>query len=299
MLKEFDQKALQLFEEKGNGNAVKVRRISELTKKFSTKNFEDLRILDLGCGEGVYSLEAAMNGASVVAIDGRNNRLKYGEEVAKNHGLDKVDFQVDDVRNVTIDKYGKFDIIYNLGLLYHLDSEDCFSLLKRLYDMCDNALIIDTTIGLSSPLEVKHEGESYYGVRYVEHDEKDDNELVMNQRVMHSIGNNESFLPTKNSLIRFLNKLGFECIMECYSPIEPFKNDGRVTLIALKGEKSTIKSYPWINGLSEDEIIKRSDMGTKVPFVLPAGASMKQKTMAKVVKWLDKRGFELKRKLSD
>ncbi len=293
----FNRKALDLFADKGDGNAVKVRRIISLTKRLASKNMEDLRILDLGCGEGVYSLEAGMYGSEVLGIDGRDDRLKFGKEVAEEHNLNNVKFNVDDVRNVHVDKYGKFDVIYNLGLLYHLDTEDVFSLLKRLHDMCNNMLIIDTTIGLSSPIAFEKDGETYYGVKYSEHEDGDDEELVMNKRIMASIGNNESFLITKESLIKYLNKIGFECIMECYSPLEPYKNESRVTIVAYKGKKEEVKAYPWINGMTEKEIVEKADRGTIVPFALSHNASFKEKLKMRLDKWLDKRGYKLVKKL--
>ena len=69
-----NERALQLFAQKGsqggaaivqqgNANAVKIRRVMQLTRDLATKPLDHLRILDLACGEGVYSIEAALRGA--------------------------------------------------------------------------------------------------------------------------------------------------------------------------------------------------------------------------------------------
>ena len=82
-----DADALALFARKGleggpvvpqsgEANAVKVRRIMQLTRDLARRPFEDLRILDLGCGEGVYAIEAALRGAQVVALDREIGRLE-------------------------------------------------------------------------------------------------------------------------------------------------------------------------------------------------------------------------------
>jgi len=67
MIGKLDDYAYKVFEEKGAQNAVKVRRILQLTKDLARSKIGDLRILDLGCAEGVYAIEAALRGADVVA----------------------------------------------------------------------------------------------------------------------------------------------------------------------------------------------------------------------------------------
>lgn len=299
-LKSFNAEALAVFEEKGSANSVKVRRVMQLTSDLSKKKFSDLRILDLGCGEGVYSLEAGMRGAKVLGIDGRDTRLVHGRKIAADHGLSNVELIVDDVRNVTADKYGKFDVIYFLGLLYHLDEPEVFTILKNIYNACNDLLIIDSSIALSTPLTVKHDGKEYYGVKYVEHQEGDSQELVVNKRVMHSIGNNKSFMFSKKSLVRFLTEIGFTSVLECYSPMEPNKLEGRITLVAIKGDKQKIASYPWLNGLGEDDVTRTlKEKRTIVPFALGPAQGIKQKMKRMLDSWLEKKGYVLKRKLRD
>lgn len=299
-MKSFNEDALKLFNDKGITNAEKVRRIMQLTNDLSSKKFSDLSVLDLGCGEGVYTLEAGMRGAKATGMDGRDNRLKYGREVAVNHGLSNVNFIVDDVRNVVKEKYGTFDIVYFLGLLYHLDEPELFTILKNIYSVCDDLLIIDTTIALSTPLEVTFNGKKYYGVKYIEHHEGDSEELMINKRVMHSIGNTKSFLPTKKSLVRYLNEIGFSSVLECYLPLEHNKPESRITLVAIKGKKEKIEAYPWINNSSEEQIAERiKGFSVTVPFEIGHKHSFKAKIKIMLNKFLDKRGFELKKKMKE
>lgn len=296
----FDKEALNVFKEKGDGNSVTVRRVIQLTKDMSKKEMKDLRILDLGCGEGVYALEAGSRGAKVTAIDGRDIRLKLGKEIAERHNFKNVQFIVDDVRNVTQEKYGNFDVVYLLGLLYHLDEPELFQILENLYTICQDVLIIDTNIALSTPLTVQYDGNKYHGVKYVEHEPGDDEDLINQKRVMHSIGNYNSFLPSKTSLIKFLNKIGFTTVMECYAPLEPNKIEGRITLVAIKSQKEKLVTYPWLNSLTEEEIYEKyNNVRTQVPFVLTHKLTFKQRVKLYLDKFLETRGFELKRKLND
>jgi hypothetical protein len=68
-VRSLDPEALALFARKGlnlaphmvqggEANAVKVRRVMQITNDLAGPSFSDLRILDLGCGEGVYAIEA-------------------------------------------------------------------------------------------------------------------------------------------------------------------------------------------------------------------------------------------------
>ena len=44
----------------------------------TTNPIEQVSVLDLACGEGVYAIEAALRGATVLAIDARTERMGIG-----------------------------------------------------------------------------------------------------------------------------------------------------------------------------------------------------------------------------
>ena len=98
-----DAEALELFARKGSeagtdapqvgqGNGVKVRRIMQITRDLARRPFPELRILDLGCGEGVYAIEAGLRGAEVLALDVRTQRMEQGASCAARHSLANVRF---------------------------------------------------------------------------------------------------------------------------------------------------------------------------------------------------------------
>lgn len=251
-----DNDAYKVFKLKGEQNAVKVRRILQLTKDLAQCKISELKILDLGCAEGVYAIEAALRGADVVAIDGREERMDLGRSVAKRKGLFNVKFSKQDVRNISIEQLGEFDIVYFLGLLYHLDASDIFVLMPKLFDMCKRFMIIDTRIALEGKDTVFDRGVQYNGIKVREYQEKDSFETV-ESRLGSSLINIFSFHFTKESLLRLLKKIGFTTVLECYVPFEPgeekIKGD-RITLVAVKGNSVRISSYPWLNDMSEEEI---------------------------------------------
>src|SRR5205823_428296 len=131
-----------------NGNGVKVRRVMQLTLDLSNKPAGQLRILDLGCGDGVYSIEAGGRGSQALAVDGRTVRMENGIKIAQRHNLSQISFVQEDVRKLTKATHGEFDVIWNLGILYHLDVPDLFTWLENLYAMCRDGgfMIVDTHI---------------------------------------------------------------------------------------------------------------------------------------------------------
>jgi SAM-dependent methyltransferase len=207
----------------------------------------------LGCGEGVYAIEAGLRGAETVALDARTQRLSQGTACAGRHGLGTVRFVQEDVRRVTRETFGSFDVVYFLGLLYHLDVPDVFSVLENIHSLCTGLLLIDTLISLTVENQVEWRSRAYQGKRHREHDDGDTEE-VRRSRVLRSIDNTFSFRFTKESLLRVLHDVGFTSVCECHVPFEPGKAVDRITLAALNGVPVLLSTYPWVNDKSEAEI---------------------------------------------
>lgn len=263
-IRKLDADALALFARKGleagpgapqvgEANAVKVRRVMQVTRDLAGRPFEDLRILDLGCGEGVYAIEAGLRGAEVLALDARTERMDLGTACADRHGLANVTFRQEDARRVGQDTHGRFDVVYCLGLLYHLAAPEILPFLERVRDLCGGLLVVDTMVSLEPVGEVGHKGRIYRGEPFREH-EDDDSAETRRSRVLRSIDSTFSFWLTRESLVRALHDVGFSSAFECHAPPEPFKAESRVTLAALTGEGVAVSTYPWLNGLSEEEI---------------------------------------------
>ncbi len=270
-VRELDADALRLFERKGieggtdnpqagRMNGVKVRRVMQLTRDLSTRPFVGLRILDLGCGEGVYAIEAGLRGAQVVALDARTERMRHGATCAERQGLGTVRFVQEDVRRVARDSFGLFDVVYLLGLLYHLDSPDVFAVLENVFNLCTRMLVVDTLVSLEAEDQVEWHGRMYRGRRFREHEDGDPDE-VRRGRLLRSVDNTFSFRFTRESLLRALHDTGFTSVFECHVPFEPGKPPDRITLAALRGLPVLLSTYPWVNRKSDTEI-EREGLGS-------------------------------------
>jgi SAM-dependent methyltransferase len=254
--RQLDADALALFARKGfeggpdvpqagEANGVKVRRVVQLTADLAPGPFDELRILDLGCGEGVYAIEAGLHGARVLAIDARTERMEAGAAVAERHGMTGVEFRQEDVRALGADSHGTFDVVYCLGVLYHLDVPETFAFLDRVAEVCTGLLVVDTLISPDPVDEATNRGVTYGGLRYREHEDGDP-EDVRRAQVLASIDNAWSWRFTRESLVRALRDAGFSSVLEAHAPPEPGKAQDRITLAALRGGRRTISTYPGI-----------------------------------------------------
>jgi len=79
------------------------------------------RILDAGCGEGVYSRYLANAGASVVGIDGSEKMIRYARDKAP-----QITFQAADLLETLDFPDATFDAVISAGVLMSLPKLDTF-----------------------------------------------------------------------------------------------------------------------------------------------------------------------------
>lgn len=241
------------------GDEVKLKRIIQITSDLTGVPFEKLRILDLACLEGLYGIEAARQGASVVALDVRKGNIEKTKLVCDYLNLNNIEMALDDVRNISKEKYGEFDVVYCFGILYHLDAPDVFEFVKKLCEVTKKVLILDTQICLNSGKKYNFEGNDYYGRHHTEHRKKASKE-EKERDVWLSIDNIKSFWLTRPSLLNLLKHAGFSSAYECYMPFESHKPINRVTLAVFKGDKKEIISAPLVNNITEEKLSQRGLM---------------------------------------
>lgn len=154
------------------------------------------RLLDLGCGHGKFSVAAAEMGWSVVGVDARTERMP---------GDGRVEWVQSDVREYSVEG---FDVISVIGILYHLDQPSQMDLLRRCAASGASVTILDTRVGLK---QKANEG-GYRGERYREPG-----------LTTSSWGNDVSFWPTEESLIRMARDAGFSLV----APVRPPRTEYR------------------------------------------------------------------------
>lgn len=224
----------------------RLRRLVQAAVDLLDKPLDQARILDLACLEGHYAIEFARHGAEAVAIEIREENLEKARFVARHLGLENLMMHQDDVRNLSEDKYGTFDLIICAGILYHLPAPDVFEFVQSIHDVCRRAAIFDTFISLSERKRVEHAGRSYWGLDYAEHDESASAEEKRRDN-WASIDNQTSFWLTQPSLSRLVSDVGFTSFYECLTPAcwvgeENFVD--RKTFVAMKGRPVKLLTSP-------------------------------------------------------
>ncbi len=180
--------------------------------------------LDLACLEGGYSIEAALLGAKVLGIEGRQKNLDKCNFALEKLGLKNLKFKLGDVRHVSVSELGKFDVILCMGILYHLD--DPVSFLETISSLCKKYIVIDTHISYED--EEKHQSvdpnlrenlseltnlivkEKSYNGRFYQEFPPNTSKDVKEVCLQSSLDNEKSFWATQKSLLDMLKAAGFD-----------------------------------------------------------------------------------------
>ena len=75
---------------------------------------KDLKVLDLGCGDGTTALPAAALGADVLGVDIAENLVEAGNKRAREHGLSNCTFQEGDATNLQQLEDKSFDLVVSI-----------------------------------------------------------------------------------------------------------------------------------------------------------------------------------------
>ncbi len=103
------------------------------------------RVLDIACNSGFWSIQCALLGAEVVGFDGRAELVEQANLVKSIVGIDNVQFRVLDFWSMTPQALGgTFDIVLNLGILYHLT--DPLKALELTQRMARECILLDTGV---------------------------------------------------------------------------------------------------------------------------------------------------------
>jgi SAM-dependent methyltransferase len=227
------------------GNEIRAAFVLQVAQDIMGGPLEGRRILDLGAAEGLFAVEMALQGAEVVAVEGRQAHVEKARFAKDALDLANLEVVCDDVRNLSRERYGEFDLVLCLGILYHLDAPDVLKLVDEVAGVCRRALIIDTHYSLHPKVEIEYAGRSYWGRRYVEHDPSS-SPAEREMELRASLDNPQSFWLTRPSLWNLLSHAGFSSVFEVRVP-RPARLRDRVMLVAVRGPKSKVLSAPQIS----------------------------------------------------
>jgi tRNA (mo5U34)-methyltransferase len=127
---------------------IKKPKVDRVAKAlFGPMDVKGRSVLDIGCWDGAYSLEATRRGAARVLAtdhfvwhDGPGDRRAF--ELTRKHLAPSIEAMDIDVPSLSVDTVGKFDVILFCGVFYHLRHP--FEALERLAAMTNECLVLET-----------------------------------------------------------------------------------------------------------------------------------------------------------
>ncbi len=99
-----------------DSNRMKLPILDELGL---SQSLSGRRVLDIGCSDGFFSFEAEKRGGEVVAMDFVPESYT-GFATARRILDSRVMYRMDNVYNLNPEDYGTFDVVFFMGVLYHL-----------------------------------------------------------------------------------------------------------------------------------------------------------------------------------
>jgi 2-polyprenyl-3-methyl-5-hydroxy-6-metoxy-1,4-benzoquinol methylase len=231
-----------------------------------------LRVADLGCLEGGYTVEFARLGLQALGLDVRQINIDACRYVQTRVNLPNLEFVLDDVWN--IEKYGSFDVMFCCGLFYHLDNPRKF--LDILAKVTNRVLILDTHFSeardapswirprrlrrvVANVLPLEHNATTTHKLsRLTEHEGLRGrwfSEFLTNRafrdranRKLASWDNRRSFWIQREYLIGAIKDAGFDLVLEQFDGLAPdiahtmtqgrYRLNGRSTFIGIKSDPS-------------------------------------------------------------
>lgn len=122
---------------------LRMNMINDVVEKISGDDKPGLNILDFTCNWGGMAVDMALHGFSnVTAFDIKKENVERAKSLASYMKATNAVFEEQDVYRLP-DRYSNgFDIVYNLGLLYHVT--DPFRLAQITYQLTRKFAVFDT-----------------------------------------------------------------------------------------------------------------------------------------------------------
>ena len=114
--------------------------ITQSLRDLYGSELKDMSVLDLGCNCGIFSFDMASLGVKrVVGIDVFDRNIEQAKYLKELLGFSNVEFMRANVKDFRSER---FDIVLNLGLMYHLSNP--FEVMEWCHEIADRAVVVDT-----------------------------------------------------------------------------------------------------------------------------------------------------------
>jgi SAM-dependent methyltransferase len=155
------------------------------------ERFEPCDVLELGCLEAGQTVELARRGYKVTAIEGRDENVRRARWICRLFETDAVILAAD-LETVPLREFGRFDVVFCSGLLYHL---------PRPWELVEQLPAVAANVFLSTHYaEKQHATANGIAGRWYSELGREDPLSGLSER---------SFWPTKAALLDLLRANGY------------------------------------------------------------------------------------------
>lgn len=200
-----------------------------------------LRLIDLGCLEGLFAIEFARLGAETVGLEIRDvhvTKAKFARDVLK---LDNCAIVRGDVRSIP-HELGNFDVVLCAGVLHHLDFPDSIRFLRDIAKRARDLIVMDShfasphietsVLPLSGMRPYQFGGRTFVGREWLEHEVGTTEAEKKNVPVWASIDNPKSVWLEERDVVAELYDAGFHPVARRFPSAEYERNNpDRPTLV--------------------------------------------------------------------
>ncbi len=183
---------------------ISILNIKEL---YELIDFKGKKILELGPLEGGNTIILhSKDPEKIVSVEARSENYVKCCVIKNLYNLSKAKFYLGDARELSIQKYGKFDISVVLGVLYHLDKPH--ETLKLIAEVSDELVLATHYADEESPsrdskiISYESNGRTYRGKIYQENPEFNPHDGL----------EDISFWPFEEDLLNMIRDAGFKSI---------------------------------------------------------------------------------------
>ena len=122
-----------------------IRHMWDKAEQACGGSLQGLRVLDVACNCGGFSVHAAQRGADyVLGFDIASRYIEQARFVQSQLDLPALDFQQLSIDDLDPEVHGTFDLTLCFGILYHL--ENPVGALKRLSAVTGSVMVVDTNL---------------------------------------------------------------------------------------------------------------------------------------------------------
>jgi tRNA (mo5U34)-methyltransferase len=188
-------------------------------------SLKGMRVLDLACSSGGFSVKASRLGAQyVLGIDIVDRYVEQAEFIKAALELENVEFRKFDVYDLDEGNVGRFDVTFCFGLLYHL--ENPVLAMRKVSAVTGRIMVVDT-----NTIITENEERALWHMNF-----PSSKSLTGNKRATTNLWRNRpyaQFRPNAIAVRHLLEFIGFDDVRR----VEPKADNGREAY--LRGERTT------------------------------------------------------------